>query len=137
MSKYVREKAAAKSIAAYVVLQGKKKIATIQVYHGTGSCLVNVWNVGGELQVGRASGYGYDRFTAALNGLKVGKHKLNDHCGESLKPKKGAKGFPNGFKPPKGYALANWSREHECWLDCYRHSGMKLVEAHYTVIQAI
>ena len=72
MSKYVRETAAGKSISAYVIMKGARHVATVQAHFSNGGrCLVNVWHTDGrEMQHASAGGYGYDKFTAALSGLK-------------------------------------------------------------------
>ena len=126
MAKYVRETNAAKSLSAYVILKGSREVATVQMHHAA-ACLVNVWQNGdaavrsaakgkGEpeafrLQTSRASGYGYDKATAALAGLIIDGHVLTDHCARLDAPRKpkGSPCYPEGYKPPKGFRLANWS----------------------------
>lgn len=89
-------------------------------------------------QVGRAPGYGYDKFTAALSGMIIDGHKMTDHSAASLSLPEGMTGFPEGFKAPPGYALANWRREEKNWMSCYRVAGLKYLEAlGYDVIYAI
>lgn len=110
MTKYVRETAAGKSISAYIIMKGARQIATVQAHFGNGGrVLVNVWHHSGnvEMQHGSASGYGYDKFTAALSGLMIDGHEMTNHCGAYQKPPRGLKYFPSDFKPRKGYRLAN------------------------------
>lgn len=111
MAKYVRETKAGKAISAYVILNAKSvHVATVQAHFSDGgTCLVNVWAHGdavtkknavaaglakdGEvsseahdamyMQQGRAGGYGYDKFTAALSGLYIDGVRMSDHCGHN------------------------------------------------------
>jgi hypothetical protein len=110
MTKYVRETKAAQAIDVYVIMKGARHVATVQAYwSNAGTCLVNVHHTCGarEMQHGKASGYGYDKFTSALSGLVIDGHTMADHCGERLKPPKGKTYFPASYKPPRGYRLAN------------------------------
>lgn len=150
--KQVRETAAGKAISAYIVLRADgTHVATVQAFHG-GSCQVDVWNFGPDNptaakrdaardfgpQQYRAGGYGYDKFAAALAGVEIDGHHLTDHCGGSLKPPEGATGWPRDATAPAGYHFANWNRDRDEWGDCYRHAGLKYLEAlGYRVIQAI
>lgn len=136
MSKYVRETAAAKSVSAWVITKGARHVATVQAHFGDSRVLVNIWQEPeaykackfkrGEtitqegaraahdlyaFQAGTASGYGYDKLTAALAGLMIDGHALTDHCGARLKAPKGNGGlWPRDAKAPKGYSFANWTR---------------------------
>lgn len=82
-----------------------------------------------QFQYGRAGGYGYDKFAAALSGLYIDGHAMTDHCGARLNLPKGAEVFPRDFKTPKGYRLANWNREKEGYSDCYRDQGFDYLRA--------
>lgn len=167
MAKYVSETAGGKSVSAYVIMKGARHVATVNAYFGPGgSVLVNVFNVGDKaaqrcciarkkpwpptergdglfFQSGRAGGYGYDKFAAALSGTIIDGHEISDHCARSIKPPKGHTLFPEGFKPPKGYRLANWRGSNESdkergYMSCYRMSGLDyLRELGYQVINAI
>lgn len=54
-------------------------------------------------------GMGYDKFASAIGGMIIDGHRIADHCGNSLSPKKKDNGlFPKGFKAPKGFTLANY-----------------------------
>jgi len=106
--KYVRETAAGKSISATVILRGARHVATIQVhYANTGGVRVDVWNVDEKArercaaamrklgidrspddfmhQQGYASGYGYDKYAAALALLWIDGIRMVDHCGRDRK----------------------------------------------------
>jgi hypothetical protein len=113
MSKFVSETAAGKSVSAYVILNPKgKHVATVKAHFSNGGvCLVNVHDFGGEFQHAKASGYGYDKFTAALAGMTIDGHAMTDHCSckKAPKPPKGRLTFPRDYKAPKGYSLANFS----------------------------
>ena len=141
MSKYVSDTAAGKSISAWIVLRKGKHVATIRAHFGNSRVLVNVFDFApGEqgFQSGSASGYGYDKFTAALDGLTVDGNLLTDHARShgAPKPPRGMTGYPDGFKVPKGYTLANY-RDGQ-WQSCFRLSGLDYLTAlGYTVIKAI
>jgi hypothetical protein len=137
MSKYVRETAAGKSISAYVILKGSRKVATVQAsFSNGGRVLVNVWQDGeaaersakarekagnpfkpekygspAAFQHDSAGGYGYDKFTSALAGMVIDGHEMADHSSRlnAPKPPKGCTLFPRDYKAPKGYDLANFT----------------------------
>lgn len=112
-SKYVRDTAAAKSLAAYVILNKKgEEVATVQAHYSNGgTCLVNVWDHKTDLQHDKAGGYGYDKFVSALDGMTIDGHVMTNHCSRlgAPKPPKGRKTFPRDYKPKKGYTLANYT----------------------------
>lgn len=137
MSKYVRETAPAKSVSATVIMKGARHVATVQAHYGSSRVLVNVWQeseayrksftkahnaptTDSELdraayelfafQQGTASGYGYDKFAAALSGLIIDGHTMGNHCEFWRKPPKGRATFPETAKAPKGWSFANWTR---------------------------
>lgn len=102
------------------------------------------YKVAGQ-QVGRAGGYGYDKFTAALSGLFIGKHEMSNHCGGRMKRPKGRlwQDSDKARLARKGYVLSNYTgpvvvREGEApyrygredvpddasgWRDAYRMEG--------------
>lgn len=132
MTKYVRDTAAAKSISAYVILDKKgNHVADVQAHFSNGgTCLVNVWHANGniEMQHGKAGGYGYDKFAAALDGMIIDGHMMTNHCSRLGAPKvaKGRKLFPRDFKPRKGYDLANYaSISKETGSRIYRDEWLK------------
>jgi hypothetical protein len=111
MSKRVRDTKAGESISAYVVTNRRGELlATVQAhFSGAGVCTVNVYDNEAGFQSSRAGGYGYDKFTAALGGMRIAGHTLTNHCEGSRKPPKGAPLFPVGYKPAKGWSLANYA----------------------------
>lgn len=141
-SKYVRETAAAKKISAYVVIDEKgKHVGTVQIHHGD-ACLVNVWdhtdeNANGP-QVGRASGCGYDKETAALAGLKIAGYEMFDH---STPASRAYEGFPAG--PYKrndertrmieaaypDVSLCNYDQEQDAYTSAYIEPGLRRLRA--------
>lgn len=161
MSKQVRETAAGKSISAYVILNKKgAHVATVQAHFSDGGTVtVDVWNTGASrteygLTQGRATGYGYDKFTAALSGLIIDGHVMSDHCGVRKSPPKGRTTWPRDAKAPRGYTFANFQTfiygengervalEPDSpaygYSSCFRLEGFKYLEAFgYRVIQAI
>jgi hypothetical protein len=174
MSKYVMDTKAARALRAVVIMKGKRHVATIRAYFGQGgSCLVNVWQDSpGQLarpdtdgkwrrqtahdrfqfQHGRATGYGYDKYAAALSGVVIDGHRMTDHCGDRLPYPKGKTLFPVGFKAPRGYSLANWNprrvwneetgghewQGEEGYMSCFRKTGTDYLQAiGYTVITVL
>lgn len=183
MSKYVHDTPAAKALSAWIILKGSHPIATVRAAYGSGGgVLVNIYQHGdtvlartakvlrandpklaGEdyqvagFQSARASGYGYDKLTAALRGLVIDGVILTDHCSRlgAPKPPKGRKTFPRDYMPPKGYSLANfangeeqypWGGKHHPgipdgeagYTDCYREPGLNILKAKgYQVVQAL
>lgn len=79
--KYVQDRA---NCSAWVVLKAGKLIGKVQVIFGNSKVTANVWDYGKDesFQVGSASGYGYDKQTAALAGCTIGGVLLNNHCGQ-------------------------------------------------------
>lgn len=155
MSQYVMETAAAKALSAYVVMKGRRHVATVRAFHGA-RCLVNVhqdqdgiercrkkskgvWMANEYgFQWSSASGYGYDRLTAALGGLWIDGHRLADHGTPGKIPPKGSTVFPAEYIPPKGYRVTNWSSELGGFLSCYRLPGLEyLRDIGYTVVQVL
>lgn len=86
--KMVRETAAGKAISVYYITPPNGlETHTLHVHYGsTGIVTLDLFKQGGGLiYQGRASGYGYDKFTAALSGAVVDGHVLRDHCEYLLK----------------------------------------------------
>jgi hypothetical protein len=150
------ERSAWKRVRAYVVMKGADHVATIKIAYpadGAGRLVAFCFDCNAPMpedaaarenwtrwQMGTASGYGYDKLTAALSGMVIDGIRLSDHGdGAGVLPlPEGAKVFPEGFKPPPGYHLTNYSREHGGLTSCYRSAGLRyLQEIGYTVIQAI
>ena len=128
--KQVRETVAAKMLQVFVVIKGGKIISTIHSRDASsGMCTVDVWGKCSIEHQGRAGGGGYDKFTSALSGAKVGGILLTDHCGGNRPPyPKGFNYYPTESKPPKGYYFANGVEKG--YSDCFRHSGLSVLE-HY------
>lgn len=161
MTKQVRETAAGKSLSVYVILNKKgAHVATVQAHFSNGGvCTVDVWNTGDSrtdygLTQGRAGGYGYDKFTAALSNLVIDGHEMTDHCASRLSPPKGRTTWPSDAKAPTGYRFANfqtftYGKDGERvplgvespaygYTSCYRESGLGYLKAlGYRVIQAL
>lgn len=137
MSKYVNETAAAKSLSAYVILNRKgEHVATVKAHFSNGgTCLVNVHDFNSKddgFQHAKAGGYGYDKFTAALRGMKIDGHAMSDHSehGQAPRPPKGRKTYPADFKLPKGYELANYASISKAtgsrlWSDHWKDEARK------------
>ncbi len=83
MSCYVSKTKAAGSISAWIITDKHGEfVAKVQAHYGSGGrVLVNVFSRDTEFQCASASGYGYDKLTAALAGLKIDGHSLADNCG--------------------------------------------------------
>jgi hypothetical protein len=167
MTKYVHETAAGKSIKAICILKGSKVVAhVVAAYANSGGVLVNATQHGDAakrsyktalkrdpkikvdypedgltFQMGRAGGYGYDKFTAAISGFVIDGHEITNHCGKRWPLPQGKKVFPRDFKAPKGYHMANYVSKSssmydgaEGYTDCYRQSGFDyLRDIGYTV----
>lgn len=121
MSKYVRDTKAAKSLSAYVILKKGVEVAHVTAHFSDGGAvLVNCHNIGDRAndacvkasgwelkgrhsyeifgcQVGRASGGGYDKFTAALSGCWIDGHMIYNHCGHSDASIKMLKAYRKAF----------------------------------------
>lgn len=134
--KQVRETAAAKALSAYIVLNPRgEHCATVQVFHGE-TCRVDVWSVGdrahdrnmkalgakpneygysdaASLQQGRASGGGYDKFTAALQGMYIDGVLMFDHCGQDDKSKRALAAYHKDKALYTGESTS--TDQHETW----------------------
>lgn len=68
--------------AAYIILKDGKFEGKIKVAYpkdGAGILRVFLWDFENELQIGSAGGFGYDKLSAALAGLKFKALVLTDH----------------------------------------------------------
>lgn len=91
--KQVRETNAGQSISAFVILNKKgQHVGTVQAHYGNSVVTVDYWcgpyakECGSDdlyFQQGKASGYGYDKFTAAISGLVIDGHTIPNHCGKN------------------------------------------------------
>lgn len=85
-----------KTFSAWVICNPKgQHVATVQAcWTKNGMCYVDVWNSSLSKtqtdgpQQGKASGYGYDKFAAALRNMMIDGHKMFDHCGQDEKSEK-------------------------------------------------
>lgn len=114
----VRDSKQAQALSSFVILDKKgKHVATVQAHYRESLVKVDVWQESiaidnccmrehlwaklpkdvdyknsawdmWHFQQGRASGYGYDKFTAALAGLIIDGHTMADHCGQVLEAEK-------------------------------------------------
>lgn len=124
--KYVRDTAAGKSISATVIMRGTRHVATIQAhYANSGGVRVDVWQTDqralercaaaharafgpGALaddfkhQQGHASGYGYDKYAAALRGILIDGIRMADHCGREGKTDRLLKRYHNDIAACSG-----------------------------------
>jgi len=130
----VRETKAGKSISAWIITRGQRHVATVQAYYGdSGRVQVDVWHASRmtdgtfpELQQRSASGYGYDKLTAALSGLTIDGIRLHDHAEPA------EKGSCEGLRG------ANWDAAKKDYGNYFYAPGLEILTAlGYTVIQAI
>lgn len=140
MARQARDFAAFQSVSAYVVLapETRERVAIVQAHFSESKCTVTAYDrEAGKPQTASASGYGYDKFTAALSHLTIDGHALNDHCGRQLDPPSKGYRWPRDYTPPTGYQLANYDREGGGYRSCFRLPGFDFLTAHgYEVIQA-
>ena len=162
-TKYVHDTAAGKSISAYIVMKKCKVVATVRAHYSNGgTCLVNVFSSDGTaFQYGRATGSGYDKFTAALAGLIIDGITLSDHCGRDEKTVKllaqyhaackavcigghsvtwggDFQKFWDAKAAKLGATFANWRSAESGFQSLHIASGLdRLKMAGYDVIQAI
>ncbi len=191
MAKQVRETHAGSSISAWVILNKKgEHVATVNAhYSNSGTVTVDVWNRGDavercnaavekhfkatgktsrfyhhDLQQGRAGGYGYDKFTAALAGLWIDGQQMANHCGSVANAQKtkdrlfaqyckfhdysgeraraAEKGWDRKHWDKRaakiGARFANWCSEKQRFTSLHFEAGLeRLKMLGYRVIQAI
>lgn len=150
--KNVIDTAAAQSLTVHVILNDKGHLAgkVLAHYSKSGVVRVDVWEAGkGIIHQGRAGGYGYDKFTAALRGAVFAGIKLHNHCGEDEKTKgilarykkaKRSKRNENRYKAEAakiGARFANWTNE-DGFRSLYYEDGLTILAYYgYTVFQAL
>ena len=92
MTKYVTETKAGQAVSAFIILNKKgKQVGKVHAhYANSGKVTVDVWDysLDESLQQGSASGYGYDKFSAALAGCTIDGVALFDNCGRDAKLEK-------------------------------------------------
>lgn len=105
------------------------------------------------LQQGRAGGYGYDKFTAALSGLIIDGHTMADHCGQVPEAEKARHGLYARYRKAApgddmrewqakaekiGARFANWDNENNRYSSLHFTAGLDRLKAlGYHVISAI
>lgn len=135
----VRKMANAKAISAYLIFNpAGKMVAKVQAHDSdSGVVRVDVWAAGQELQQGKAPGYGYDKFTAALSGLSIDGHVLGDNSKTDVPFPPGLDHYPADYKPASGFTLAN-RNPNGTYSYCAQIAGIDyLKELGYGVYQAI
>ena len=148
--KYVTEMTQWARCRAYLVDDAKgREVARVYVAFpadGAGRVVVDLWDWNNPDQAkrhqrGTASGYGYDKVTAALRGMVVDGIQLHDHCGTDDETRthqqraKRAKGweacrkFEAGIKRKHGMRCANYDRETETYESVYYLPGLERLAA--------
>ncbi len=111
------------------------------------------WSLFG-LQQSSASGYGYDKFAAALAGLIIDGHTMANHCGQVPECEKARQSLMRAYlKPWKegvtqkdwdikarklGASFANYRTENGRYMSLHFETGLRRLELFgYQVIQAI
>lgn len=146
-AKQVRETASGKSISAWVILKKGKHIATVQAHFGDSVVTVDVWDNYIRVHSGKAGGYGYDKFTAALSGAVIDGCKIFDNCGTDINTVKILEKYLAGkltleqasWQASKiGAYFTNWSDSDQKYKSIYYSPGLdRLKGMGYTLIQAI
>lgn len=145
-TKYVNETNAGKSISAYVILNKKGKcVGKVTAYFGESSVLVNVFSDIDGFQSARKSGYGYDKFTAALDGLKMDGVELYDHSSRADATDRALKAIKKmshtlaiEYAEKRGMRVANWDNDKKQYTSVFMEGGLdRLKSFGYKVIQAI
>lgn len=136
--KDVESTSAGKSVSAFVIMKGERHAANVTAYYSDSTVYVNVDNftvdndnIPEERQYGSASGYGYDKFTAALKGMKVDGITMAGNCQTELDGIKAVKGMP-------GVWPANWSDDLQDYVSYYYAVGLdRLTALGYRVIKVL
>lgn len=143
--KNVRESKAAGAVSAWVVLKDGQLVATVQASH-TQAVRVDVWDERThELSFqGRASGYGYDKLTAAMSGAVIGGVRIYDHSvtcpegWEEYNDEAHNDEKTDAIRKKYGCEFANWSRETGKYQSCYYVVGLdRLKVLGFMVVKAI
>ena len=141
--KQVRETAAAKSIGAWIVMNGKDQVATVHAHFGNSRVTVDVWSPTKLIFQGSAVGYGYDKFAAALSGAIIGGIKIFDHCETSDETKSALAAQPEDREANNFYWLSQIGLTPANYVNgiptsCFYISGLdRLVSFGCTVIKVI
>ena len=161
MNKQVRETKAAQAIRATVILNPKgKHVATVHAHYAdSGAVTVDIWHPEhGLTYQGRATGYGYDKYAAALHGAVIDGHKLYDHSSSIERdpdapaallrmwrkyrdPKvtpDGRRALAAAMSAHHGVTLHNWSTDTGLYTSAHYASTLERLELlGYQVINAI
>lgn len=161
--KQVREFTEVSNVDAYVILKDGQHIATVQSFRSKGATVyVDIYDKSKLIFQGRAGGYGYDKFAAAIRGAEIDGHKIYDHsegvCVFTKDVPETYDRHPELFalykayrKQPKneskwnkevekvGARFTNWTSENGGYYQSlYYENGIdRLKSLGYTVIQAI
>ena len=149
----MEEHAAFKRCASFTITHPKKPdgYAVINVaYPADGAGLLRVFVIDAFSDTGlrtctegTASGYGYDKLTAALRGLFVDGVELTDHCATDKTSarllKRARAGTPTDslrVGKNRAYDFANWDTTGP--TSCYRKPGLDVLRAlGYRIIQGV
>lgn len=104
--------AAFKNVGAAVVIRtaDAKLVARVFTHYEESTVTVTIYNYGERdeddkfVQTGRASGYGYDKRTAAMAGMKIDGIEITDHC---------ARRDEDGNPRPAGLSIFELSDDYE------------------------
>lgn len=125
---------------AHVVMLGDRGIAVVtsmDTEHAT-KVQVRCLRGCGIIHKGRASGYGYDRYRAALSGAVIDGHEIVDDCEVQLPYPTGQDFFYRTDFVPKGYFFSNimtLPNGERGYKNCFKRAGLDyLQELGYTVI---
>jgi len=112
---------------SYIVLNKKgEHIATVNYRYGSGGGVqCDVFNRGNLVHQKKASGYGYDKATAALSGAIIDGYRMADHCGhaEQSGEKARARLLAAHKRNPAAHEYSYWS-ERARRIGCHWANGM-------------
>ena len=146
MKTTVSDTSAAKSISAYIILNKKGAyVGKVTAAFTQSRCLVNVFSDVDGFQSANATGYGYDKFTSAISGMKIDGIELFDHCGKTEGTRKLEKRLASLttekariLATRTGASLSNYNSTKGHFESVYMDSGLDRLKAFgYSVIQAI
>lgn len=148
MSKQVRETVAGRAIQVWLIMKNGKEIAYVHAHIGKGAAIVDIFEHGRLTYQGRATGYGYDKLTAAMAGAVIDGNKIFNHCGQDDRVKKLEKQMLQitygdykmellKKKAEKiGASFCNFMQDKNTYISCYYDSGLERLKAlGYNVIK--
>lgn len=145
--KYVLDSPAWKRCRAFLVDHADgREVGRVYVAFpadGAGRVSVEVWDYAKSYPNARtvrtASGYGYDKVTAALSGQSIDGITLADHCHQDDETRKLLAEMPTGFdectefdgriRREHGCTVSNWSQELNRYTSVYRLPGLEQLNA--------